>query len=79
MTPVPNTLSYICLDTDVYTIQKNFGVLHYAWYELFIVRENHHLNKQVLQVWKALNQVNDQVHFIRHDQKQGLDRLPHCS
>ena len=54
------------------------GVLHYAWYDLFIGRENHHLNNQVLQIWKALKQVNEQVHLISHAQKQGFDRLPHC-
>ena len=42
------------------------------------ISEDHHLNKQVLQFWKALQQFNDNVHLIIHVDKQGLDRLTHC-
>ena len=42
------------------------------------ISEDHHLDKQVLQFWKALQQFNDGVHLIIHVDKQGLDRLTHC-
>ena len=42
------------------------------------ISEDHHLDKQVLQFWKALQQFNDGLHLIINVDKQGLDRLTHC-
>ena len=42
------------------------------------ISQDHHLDRQVLQFWKALQQFNDNVHLIIHVDEQGLDRLPHC-
>ena len=42
------------------------------------ISEDHHLDKQVLQFWKALQQFSDNVHLIIDIDKQGLHRLMHC-
>ena len=42
------------------------------------ISQDHHLDRQVLQFWKALQKFNDNVHLIIDVDEQGLDRLPHC-
>ena len=68
-----------CVDTGAsFSVKIKKSILKKNEYYSMHISEDHHLNKQVLQIWKALKQVNDPVHCIRYGQKQGFDRLPHC-
>ena len=67
-----------CVDTGAsisVIIKKN--ILKRNEYYSMHISEDHHLDKQVLQLWKALQQINDGVHLIINVDKQGLDRLTH--
>ena len=68
-----------CVDTGAsISVKIKTSILKRNEYYSMHISEDHHLDKQVLQFWKALQQFNDDVHLIRHVDKQGLDRLTHC-
>ena len=68
-----------CVDTGAsIPVKIKTRILKWNEYYSMHISEDHHLDKQVLQFWKALQQFNDGVHLIIHVDKQGLDRLTHC-
>ena len=68
-----------CVDTGAsIPVKIRTSILKWNEYYSMHISEDHHLDKQVLQFWKALQQFNDGVHLIIHVDKQGLDRLTHC-
>ena len=68
-----------CVDTGAsISVKIKTSILKRNEYYSMHISEDHHLDKQVLQFWKALQQFNDNVHLIIHVDKQGLDRLTHC-
>ena len=68
-----------CVDTGAsISVKIEKSILKKNEYYSMHISEDHHLDKQVLQFWKALQQFNDSVHLIIHVDKHGLDRLTHC-
>ena len=68
-----------CVDTGAsISVKIKKSILKKNEYYSMHISEDHHLDKQVLQFWKALQQFNDGVHLIIHVDKQDLDRLTHC-
>ena len=68
-----------CVDTGAsISVKIKTSILKRNEYYSMHISEDHHLDKQVLQFWKALQQFNDGVHLIIHVDKQVLDRLTHC-
>ena len=68
-----------CVDTGAsISVKIKTSILKWNEYYSMHISEDHHLDKQVLQFWKALQQFNDNVHLIINVDKQGLDRLTHC-
>ena len=68
-----------CVDTSAsISVKIKTSILKRNEYYRMQISEDHHLDKQVLHFWKALQQLNDGVHLIIHVDKQGLDRLTHC-
>ena len=68
-----------CVDTGAsISVKIKKSILKRNEYYSMHTSEDHHLDKQVLQFWKAPQQFNDNVHLIIHVDEQGLDRLTHC-
>ena len=67
-----------CVDTGAsISVKIKRSILKKNEYYSMHISKDHHLDKQVLQFWKALQQFNDNVHLIIHVNKQGLDTLTH--
>ena len=68
-----------CVDTGAsISVKIKKSILKRNEYYSMHISEDHHLDKQVLQFWKALQQFNDNVHLMIDIDKQGLHRLTHC-
>ena len=60
------------------SVKFNINILKWKENYSMHISQDHHLDRQVLQFWKALRQFNDNVQLIIDVDEQGLDRLPHC-
>ena len=74
---VSNNKSCVDMGASI-PVKIKTSILKWNKYYSMHISEDHHLDKQVLQFWKALQQFNDDVHLIIHVDKQGLGRLTHC-
>ena len=54
------------------SVKFNINILKWKENYSMHISQDHHLDKQVLQFWKALEQFNDDDHFIIHVDKQGV-------
>ena len=73
---VSNNKSCVVMGASI-PVKIKTRILKWNEYYSMHIYEDHHLDKQVLQFWKAPQHFNDGVHLIIHVDKQGLDRLTH--